>query len=130
MTPTRLLVVDDEPGILEMFASVFGKLGCTVVTAPGGVEALRLAVDEPFDIAFCDTSMPVMSGLAVMRALHKLQIDLPVVIMTGYPSDESELDAKLLGAFAYIAKPSEISVLETLIDRALAQSKAPRERTA
>lgn len=119
----RLLVVDDELGIRDMFTHLIGGLGHEVVTVSRGREAVKRAGAKTFDIVFCDMMMPGMNGFEVLDLLRKSHKDLPVVIMTGYTTDETESEARMLGAFAFVTKPFEVGEIEGLIARALAAKK-------
>ncbi|HEX4046662.1 MAG TPA: response regulator [Elusimicrobiota bacterium] len=119
----RLLVIDDELGIRDMFSHLIGGLGHEVVTVSRGREAVKRAGAKPFDIVFCDMMMPGMNGFEVLDVLKKSHRDLPVVIMTGYTTEETESEAKMLGAFAFVTKPFEVGEIEDLIARALALKK-------
>jgi DNA-binding NtrC family response regulator len=119
----RLLVVDDEPGIREMFAHLIGGLGHDIVTVSRGRDALKRAETDAFDVVFCDMMMPGMNGFEVLISLQKSHKNLPVVIMTGYSTEETEPEARMLGAFAFVTKPCEIDEVEALITRALAHNK-------
>lgn len=121
----RLLVIDDERGLRDMFARVIGSLGYQVVTAPNGEEGVALARAEPFDAVFCDIMMPGISGIEVMQILRREKPELPVVIMTGYPNAESEQDALALGAAAFMAKPCTIEEIEAVIDKIVKKGGKP-----
>lgn len=119
----RLLVVDDESGIRDIFVHLIGGLGHEVVTAARGSEALKRAQAAPFDIVFCDMMMPGMNGFEVLSGLRQSHESLPVVIMTGCSADECESEARMLGAFAFLKKPFEIGEISGLIALALERKK-------
>lgn len=118
-----VLVVDDERGLRDMLASALGRGGYNVACAPEGAKALELARQRRFDAAVCDLSMPGMNGIEVTRRLREIQPGLPVIIATGYPTQESEQEAMKLGAFAYLAKPFNLSDIEAIVERACMQPR-------
>lgn len=117
----RLLVVDDESGIRDLFIHLIGGLGHEVVTVARGSEAIERAQAGLFDIVFCDMMMPGMNGFEVLSGLQESHENLPVVIMTGCPAEECESEARMLGAFAFLKKPFEIGEVSGLIALALAR---------
>ena len=119
----RLLVVDDESGIRDIFVHLIGGLGHEVVTAARGSEALKRAQDGLFDVVFCDMMMPGMNGFEVLNGLRRSHENLPVVIMTGCSTAGCESEARMLGAFAFLKKPFDLGEISGLIDLALARKK-------
>lgn len=122
LTPrrARVLVVDDEKGVRDVLQNILQRQGHHVIPAPDGATAIRLSAANEFDIVFCDLMLPGMSGFAVLSALRKHRRRLPVVVMSGYPTDEVRSGSLLLGAFAFLAKPFELERIHALIARALA----------
>jgi DNA-binding NtrC family response regulator len=120
----RVLVIDDERGIRDVFIHLLGGGGHRVVAAADGKAALSLIAAESFDIVFCDLMLTGMSGFAVLSTIQKSHKHLPVVVMTAYPTNEVESGAKMLGSFAFLPKPFEISAVERLIALALGSKKS------
>jgi len=98
------LVVDDETVLLRMLSTVFTRKGCQVVTASSGEEALGLVRTRSFDLALLDIRMPGMDGVALMKELHNLYPDMPVILMSGY-TDFTPETAMDQGAVAWLDKP-------------------------
>lgn len=119
----RILVVDDEPGIRDMFLRVVGGLGYHVVAVPSGEDALRRLGSQQFDVAFCDLMLNGMNGLSLMKALLRDRPGLPVAIMTGYPTADVEAGARRLGAFAFLSKPCQLREIEAAIAAALTRRR-------
>ena len=120
MRPARILVVDDEPGMLR---AVFRVLSPRhhVVTAATPSEALALLASAEPDLAILDVRMPEMDGFELTARLKAERPNLDVILMTG---SLSELDAKLVraireNAFYFIQKPFDREVLTTLVDRCI-----------
>ena len=103
--PGNLLVVDDEPQILQVVAGILQDEGFEVTTAPDGETALKLAAAEPPDLVLLDINLPGLDGLEVLTELKKRQPLLPVIIISAYGSVENAVKATRLGAYDFIEKP-------------------------
>jgi len=115
----KILIVDDEPGILDFLRNMFHADGYEVVIALNGGEAIESVKNETVDLVITDLRMPEMDGMEVLRELKKLKPSIPVIILTAYASDETAIEAKKLGAFTYIAKPFNVAGLLGIVKRAL-----------
>jgi DNA-binding NtrC family response regulator len=105
MEMLRVLVVDDEAVIRESLRRSLEKEGCRVETAPGGHVGLELMQEREFDIVLTDLKMPGMGGMDVLKAIKVLQPDVPVIIITGYSTVDTAVEAMKNGASDYVAKP-------------------------
>jgi len=104
MSAARILLVDDEQGILDAVGYALRQEGFDVITATDGETALQLARGQPFDVVMLDVMMPGMSGMDVCRIL-RAESAVPIVLLT---ARDSELDRVLgleLGADDYVTKP-------------------------
>ena len=101
----RVLVVDDEVPLQEMFASVLGEAGWLVDVARNGGEALDHLAAQQYDVVLSDIDMPRMSGLQLLQAVRTQDLDLPVLLVTGPPRVESAVQALEQGALRYLLKP-------------------------
>jgi DNA-binding NtrC family response regulator len=115
--PTSILVVDDEPIILESLAEWFRQDGYEVETEADARQALRLAEQRDFDIAFVDIRMPHMDGLELQKRLAATSPELTIIIMTAYASVDTAVQALKAGAFDYIIKPFDPDALSHLVRR-------------
>lgn len=116
-TAFRVLIVDDDVDMREALTEFFRQKGLTVVASRDGREALR-AIDaaiDPFQIVLTDLVMPDLSGLDVLKAAKEKFIDVHVVIITGYASLETAIEAVRLGAYDYLTKPFKFSEIEILM---------------
>ena len=120
---TRVLVVDDDRLIREMVCDALREDGCELRSASSGVEALRV-LDEssPFDVVITDLSMREMDGLQLLETVKRRFPKLDLIILTGYASLESALQAMRLGAADYLRKPVQplevvYAVRQTLLRR-------------
>jgi CheY-like chemotaxis protein len=121
----RVLVVDDEQIVRDSCERVLRDAGYTVRTAGNGHDALKACRDAPVDVMLTDLKMPDMQGLDVIRAVAKEFPQVRVVIITGYPSRETALQAGRLGVFDYLEKPLSPERLNAATAGALAEPPAP-----
>jgi excisionase family DNA binding protein len=107
----RILVVDDEASIRELLAKVLKDYDVDVV--PDGHSAIERLRSYPYDLLIVDLKMPGVDGLSVIREGKRLKADLRVVIITGYSSEASAIEAVNLGVDGYLTKPFRVNqVLE------------------
>lgn len=119
-----ILVIDDEPAIVDLFSEYLTEQGFAVVTAAAGEEGLaRLAVDKP-DIVFLDMRMPGMDGLETLRQIRAVNMRVPVLMISANDDVAAAKDAIRLGAFDYTLKPVDFDYLSRALDKMLA-SVAP-----
>jgi two-component system, NtrC family, response regulator AtoC len=115
-----ILLVDDEPKILQALERALRDDGFEVVATSSAREAQRLLAERLFDVLVADNLMPEFTGLDLLRELSTAGLDRPqAVIMTAYASVESAIDAMRLGAFDYLQKPFEVDELVVVVRRAL-----------
>ena len=119
MVGGRLLVVDDEEPIRQMFRDYFTTLGYQVATAQSGRDALTQLVPGGFDCILCDLMMPEMDGMELLQELRTQDKTTPFLMMTGYPSLETAIDAIKRGAYDYITKPVNLDDVYFKIKRAI-----------
>lgn len=101
----RVLLVDDDPLIRDVYAKVLRRVGCVVETAASGVAALEILGASSFDLVVTDVTMTGMSGTQFLRAIRERNLDVPVILMTGAPGLETTREAVDYGAFRYLTKP-------------------------
>ncbi len=101
----RILAVDDEAIILESFRKILVLAGFNVDTVETGKEALGLIRRHEYDFVFTDLKMPEMDGLDVVKAVKHVRPDIDVVMITGYATIDSAVDAMKFGAMDYVQKP-------------------------
>jgi DNA-binding NtrC family response regulator len=110
----KLLLVDDEPEILTLFSKVLEKRGYTVSTAPNGLEALKKLKVDQYSIVITDLKMPVMDGMELLKRVKKDYPEIEILVLTGFGTIESAVEAMKQGAFSYFTKPYNID--EVLIE--------------
>ena len=102
----RLLLVDDDKDFTLMLSSALARRQYDVIVAQGRIPALQQMAEHIFDYAVVDLKMPDGSGLEVVTALHKAQPQTKIVVLTGYASITTAVEAIKLGACHYLAKPA------------------------
>ena len=107
-TRPRVLVVDDEASIRDLLAKTLTMSDYDVDTAPDGRSALERMRLCPYDLLIADLRMPGMDGLAVIREARRYKADLPVIVITGYSTESSAIDALNLGVAGYLTKPFRV----------------------
>ena len=117
MDPAKILVVDDERSILVLLKEALGQWGYQVTTAASAAEALGMLKSELFDALITDIRMPDMSGLELLREVKKQDESIEVVMMTGYPTIASAVQALKEGAYDYLSKPLILDELRHLMAR-------------
>jgi DNA-binding NtrC family response regulator len=117
LEPAKILVVDDEKSILLLLKEALTQWGYQVTTASSAVEALELAKNGLFDALISDIRMPDMSGLDLLREIRKQDESIEVVMMTGYPTIASAVQALKEGAYDYLSKPLILDELRHLMAR-------------
>jgi CheY-like chemotaxis protein len=113
----KILLVDDEPDIIEVIQDRLEAYGFTVITAGTGLEALKKLSMEKFDGVFLDVKMPQMGGIEALEEIRKRDKKIPVIIITSSSSREAAIEAIAKGANEYILKPFEWAELKTKIQK-------------
>jgi DNA-binding NtrC family response regulator len=126
-TEKRILVVDDEPNMIGLFRSLLEKDGYVVAGAETGAEARLQLERSHFDLMVCDLALPDTNGIEVLRHAHELDPDLMVVMITGFGTIESAVEAMKLGARDYITKPFQRNEIKLTIAKALEEAELRRE---
>src|SRR5215211_3419330 len=118
----RVLVVDDEQGIRELLLKTLALAEYEVDLAPDG----RLALDRlrliPYDLLITDLRMPGVDGLTVIREARRLKADIPVIVVTGYSTEASAIEAINLGVQGYLTKPFRVPRVLAAAAKALGES--------
>jgi EAL domain-containing protein (putative c-di-GMP-specific phosphodiesterase class I) len=111
---SRVLVVDDDPGLRRGYARALVRAGFDVVAAENGLDALARLGDR-FDAILTDITMPELDGLTFLRRIRERDLDVPVLLMTSNPAVESAAQAVEHGAFRYLVKPIELDQLVDVV---------------
>ncbi len=124
----KVLLVDDEPNALMVYAGLLREWGLSVVTAGGTLEAMEIIGADPgITLAVVDLRMPAPDGMALFRWIRANHAELPVVILTAFGSVGSAVEAMSEGAFHYLAKPPEPEQFRSIIGKAGSHVAMTRE---
>jgi len=115
----RLLVVDDDGDQCSLLEGMLGRLGYTVVTTTSPKEAIRLSAEQSFSAILTDLEMEEMSGLALCQHLLETAPHVPVIVITGFGSLETAIEAMRVGAYDYLTKPVDAKLLGLSAARAV-----------
>jgi len=113
----RILVVDDDQVVGKSFERVLTNKGYRVDTALSGREAFEKYAGADFDMVFTDLRMPGQDGLEVARRIKEMNPWLPIVVVTGYATQQAEESAKAIGVAEFIQKPLTPSIIEEVAAR-------------
>lgn len=119
MADKRILVIDDEVGIRSVLEGLFEDIGYAVNEAGDAKSGLLIMDEKDPDLVFLDLSLPGMNGLEALRIMKERKPDLSIVMMTGYASMNSALEALRLGAYDYITKPFNLDEVRMIAERAI-----------
>ena len=118
----NILVVDDDPYVLEAVSSLLAECGYAVFASGSAADALAKLRKIEADVVLTDIRMPVVSGIELLDTIHKLNQDLPVILMTAYAELDVAVDAIKKGAFDFITKPFKPEYLIKSVEKAVKYS--------
>ena len=127
----RILIVDDELPVCKSIAGALHAERYDVTTSLSADEALAKLAGHPYDMVITDLMMPGMSGMELLEKIHDTHPETAVIMITGYPSVRSAVQAVKLGAFDYLPKPFTPNELRSLVARArTAQENKKQKKNA
>jgi excisionase family DNA binding protein len=121
MDRPRILIVDDEQTVRDLVAKTLSMADYDVDTAPDGPSALDRLNTTEYDLLITDLKMPGMDGLSVIREVRRRSAELPIVIITGYSTEASAIEAINLGVSGYLTKPFRLPRVLAVAARALGE---------
>src|SRR6187200_1964874 len=127
MPDARVLIIDDEPDLVELVALTLGRMGLASQSAGTLRDAQRLVLAESFDLVLCDMRLPDGDGLELLEWLQGRRPGLPCAVITAHGNVETAVRALKLGAFDFVSKPLDITHLRRLITSALKLADRPGE---
>ena len=113
----KVLLVDDEPDIVEVIQDRLEAYGFSVVTAGTGREALKKLAVGKFDGVFMDVKMPELGGIEALEEIRRIDKKTPIIIITSSSTREAAIDAIAKGANEYILKPFEWQELKSKLQK-------------
>ena len=126
----KVLVVDDEPDLLELLEMTLSRMGLDTSRAESVAEAQRMLDREPFDLCLTDWNLPDGEGLRVVEHITQKALDVPVAVITAFGSPENAVAALKAGAFDYLAKPVALEQLRAVVKQALKVPEKPQPPTS
>ncbi len=127
MDEARILIVDDEPIARDNLDYVLRKEGYQTVVAENGAQAISELERESFDLVMTDLRMQPVDGMEVLRRCREISPDTEVIVITGYATVSTAVEAMREGAFYYVPKPVNIDEVRILVRQALEKSALKRE---
>jgi signal transduction histidine kinase/DNA-binding response OmpR family regulator len=129
-SPDRVLIIDDDPRMRELLIECLTPLGCDVTLASSGQQTLELIKAEQFRVALLDLRLPDLSGIEVLRRIREQQPEIEVIVLTGYASLETAIEALRMGAYDYVTKPFDARTVQATVRRAVEKHRFRLRLTA
>ena len=126
-TADRILVVDDDEGLLTLLQMRLSSLGYDVTTSINAQDAMSAAKEDHFDFAILDVRLPDMDGIELMEQLLHLYPTLPILILTAHGCIPDAVEAMKKGAYSYLTKPFDDKELHASVEKALSQKRMNQE---
>jgi len=123
MAQGRILVVDDDPLMLDFLKEALLRQGYNVDTAEDGEEALRKVEEKGYDLVITDVRMPGVDGMTVLESVKRDFADTEVVVITAYGTIRNAVEAMKMGAYDYLTKPFSVDEVEVVVNRALERKR-------
>lgn len=127
MPAKSILIVDDETSVRESLEKVLSKAGYATWTANSGHEALALLAHHQVDIVLSDLKMPDGDGVELLKSIKKDYPDIEVILLTGYGTIETAVDAMREGAYDFISKPPKKAIILSAVERAIERQNLAQE---
>ena len=123
LSRAKILVVDDEKNVLVTVVAILEQEGYDVDSAPDGQSAIEMIRARQYDLVMTDLKMPGVDGLAVLEEVRKTSPSTVTLMMTGYGSVDTALEALQRGAYEYLLKPTEVADLKAAVQRSLERKR-------
>jgi two-component system response regulator PilR (NtrC family) len=117
----RILYIEDDATVRAEIGVLLEMLGYEVVFAGDAPEARKRFQEHPVDLVLTDLYMPGGLGTELLKEFHQVKPDLPIIVLTGFPSDETIRQTIISGGYTYLAKPVPGDQLRNVIERALSE---------
>lgn len=124
---SRILLVDDDPGILTVLNTLIKSAGHETVAVRGGEKAREVLLNEAFDLMISDVRMEPIDGIELLRIARRERPEMAVIMLTGHATVETAVQAMKEGAFDYVTKPFKVDELLMTVQRALDYTRARNE---
>lgn len=127
MAEEKILVVDDEVGMVTLLRNYLTREGYDVTTAPSAEAALHMLEEQEFAAVITDLRMPGLDGLGLVREIHTTRPDTQVLLMTAFGSIDTAVEAIKAGAYHFITKPVKLPELGAIVRKAMTERELRRE---
>lgn len=124
---SHILIVDDDNAVRRSFTSIMGKMRLKSIATGEGKEALEILSTKKISLVFLDLRLPDMDGMTVLKEIRDLDASILVIMITGYATIESAIEAIGLGAYDYIKKPFKSDTIKVITKLALEKLRLSRE---
>jgi len=118
----KILIVDDDPNILFLFAEILKMDGYNVVTASTGTKALQLVIHDHYNLLILDIKMPGIHGLEILRRLREKGNKIPIIICSAFEGMKDDFVIKSYEIADYLVKPVDLKVLCNTVKKTLARN--------
>lgn len=118
-THGTILVVDDDPDVLDATSLMLGEFGYSVTASSSAKDAIQKIRSDHIDVVVTDIVMPEVSGINLLEKVHTIDPEIPVILMTAYADMEKVINALKMGAFDFIIKPFSIELLAHSVEKAV-----------
>ncbi len=119
MTKARILVIDDDPNVLDLTQFHLRKQGFEIVTADNGSAGIHLLSSQPFDVILTDMRLPDMDGIDLVRKGNELAPGTEIIVITGFSSIDTAIEATKAGAYQFVEKPINYDKLLLMVRQAI-----------
>lgn len=126
----NIMIVDDDEDMVQLMSETLNLWGYNTVVAKDGAEALEKLEEFPADLVLTDLKIPRMDGVSLLEQIKNVDDNTEVILFTGYPEVESAVEAMKKGAFDYLIKPVDLSVLKLKIEQGLVKRNVGISRSA
>ena len=127
MSASKILLIDDDPGITDTLSRVLKDEGYEVDVEKRGDEGIAHAARDSFNVVVTDLKLPGLNGLELVRQLHAARPRLPIILITAFGTTQTAIEATKFGAYDYLLKPFDIQQLLDLIKRAVNSNRLMSE---
>lgn len=117
------LLVDDEPGFIEIMSKRLERRNFMVTSVLSGTEALQSLRKQNYDVVVLDLKMEDLDGIEVLKIFKIIAPEIPVIILTGHGSEQAAREGLTLGAFDYLMKPCDLEELTQVMKKAVSDAQ-------
>jgi len=128
MSEIKLLIVDDEKRFLETTQNLMKKKGINTSTATRGLEALEFLKNNPVDVVVLDIKMPGIDGIRTLQKIKEKYPEVEVIMLTGHATVKNAVKGVKIGAFDYLMKPCDFSIMFEKVNEAFAKKQKPNNQ--